>query len=67
MIGLPPGGTVGVKPAQLRDRPKPRARKLNPAEARKIAWAEQIADEPRMLMGRGPDGRFFSLKREGKK
>jgi len=55
---LPPN--AGVKQAQARDLPpKPRPPR---AEVQKIAWAESIADAPKMLMGRGPDGRFVSLK-----
>jgi hypothetical protein len=54
MIGLPPIGTVGVKAAQPRDRPKPKVRRfvghdleLTPEEMKdiKIEWAERVADE----------------------
>jgi hypothetical protein len=54
MIGLPPIGTVGVKAAQPRDRPKPKVRRfvghdleLTSEEMKdiKIEWAERVADE----------------------
>ncbi len=51
---------TSVKAPQLRDRMPP-ARPTK-AEAVKIAWAEEIADAPVMLMGRCADGRFVSLK-----
>lgn len=64
MIGLPPGGNVGVKAPQVRDHPKP---VITRAERVKVAWAESIADEPVMLMGRAADGRFVSLKQGARK
>jgi len=64
VIGVPPIGTVGVKPPMARDHPKPKpvVAKPDPEEVAKIAWAEQVADAPVMLMGRAANGRFVSLK-----
>lgn len=47
MIGIPPGGTIGVKPPQIRDKPKkPKKDKPRPKQrdADKIAWADKVAD-----------------------
>lgn len=63
MIGVPPIGTVGIKPPMVRDMAKPKPIvKPDPEEVAKIAWADKMADAPVMLMGRAANGRFVSLK-----
>lgn len=57
MIGLPPGGNVGVKAPQVRDHPKP---VITRAERVKVAWADKMADQPGASE---MDGRANSLKK----